>query len=70
MDYSWFSLGSKPTGNKLVFKRNHNIDGSITFKTRLVAKGFKQKEGIDYFDTYAPIARIITISTLMTLASI
>jgi hypothetical protein len=40
------------------------------FKARLVAKCFKQKEGIDYFDTYALVARITSIRVLMELASI
>ncbi len=35
-----------------------------------MAKGYRQREGIDYFDTYAPIARITSIRVLMTLASI
>jgi len=35
-----------------------------------VAKGFTQKEGIDYFDTYTPVARISSIRTLIVLASI
>ena len=39
----------------------------LTFKVRLVAKGFKQKEGIDYFGTYAPVARITFIRVLMSL---
>ena len=47
------------------------VDGTIDkFKTRLVAKGFTQKEGIDYFDTYASVARIATIQVLIALASI
>ena len=35
-----------------------------------MAKGFKQREGIDYFDTYAPMARITSIQVFLALASI
>ena len=63
--------GSKPIGCKWVFRRKYNTDGSLqTFKARLVAKGFRQKEGLDYFDTYAPVARMTSIRTLIALASI
>ena len=63
--------GCKPIGCKWIFKRKRNTDGSLlTFKARLVAKGFKQKEGIDYFETYAPVARITSIRVLFALASI
>ncbi|GJY66624.1 zinc finger, CCHC-type containing protein [Tanacetum coccineum] len=47
------------------------VDGTIRkFKARLVIQGFKQKSGIDYFDTYAPVARISTIRLLIAMASI
>ena len=47
------------------------VDGSVdNFKARLVIQGFRQKEGIDFFDTYAPVARISTIRLLIALASI
>ncbi|RVW49668.1 Retrovirus-related Pol polyprotein from transposon TNT 1-94 [Vitis vinifera] len=63
--------GSKPIGCKWVFRRKYHTDGMIqTFKARLVAKGFKQREGIDYFDTYAPVARTTSIRILFVLTSI
>nr|GEV78485.1 zinc finger, CCHC-type [Tanacetum cinerariifolium] len=47
------------------------VDGTIDkFKARLVIQGFRQKERIDYFDTYAPVARITTIRLLLALAVI
>ena len=64
-------LGSKPIGCEWIFKKKMKVDGTIDmFKARLVVKGFIQKEGIDYFDTYAPVARISTIRVLIALASI
>ena len=48
----------------------HAADGSIEkYKARFVARGFSQKEGIDYEETFAPIARYTSIRTIMALAS-
>nr|GEW11082.1 zinc finger, CCHC-type [Tanacetum cinerariifolium] len=54
-----------------IFKRKMKVGGTIDkFKTRLVIQGFRQKEGIDYFDTYAPVSRITTIRLLLSLVAI
>ncbi|GJX29714.1 zinc finger, CCHC-type containing protein [Tanacetum coccineum] len=63
--------GCKPLGCKWISKRKLKVDGTIKkFKARLFIQGFKQKSGIDYFDTYAPVARISTIRLLIAMASI
>jgi hypothetical protein len=51
--------------------KKYNIDSSIqTFKAILVIKGFTQKKGVDYFDTYFPVVRITSIRVLFALTSI
>ena len=46
-------------------------DGSIDkYKARLVIKGYKQKEGLDYFDTYSLVTRISSIRMLIAIAVI
>ena len=55
-------LGTKPMGCKWIFKKKLRNDGSIEkLKARLIAKGFKQKEGVGFFETYAPVTGITTI---------
>ncbi|GJT60792.1 zinc finger, CCHC-type containing protein [Tanacetum coccineum] len=63
--------GCEPLGCKWIFKRKLKVDETIEkFKARLVIQGFGQKSGIDYFNTYAPVARISTIRLLIAMASI
>ncbi|KAL0328005.1 UNVERIFIED_CONTAM: Retrovirus-related Pol polyprotein from transposon RE2 [Sesamum calycinum] len=55
---------------KWIFKKKLKLDGIVDkFKARLVAKDFKQKEGINYFDTYSLVARMTIIWVLIALAS-
>jgi hypothetical protein len=52
-------LGSKPIGTKWVWKNKEGEKGEVVRnKSRLVAQGFSQKEGIDYEETIAPIAHL------------
>jgi hypothetical protein len=54
-----------------MYKTKHAVDGSIEkYKARFVARGFSQKEGIDYEETFAPVARYFSIRTIILLAAI
>ncbi|CAL8174352.1 unnamed protein product [Prunus armeniaca] len=57
-------------GVKWVYKTKLNLDGLVQKnKARLVAKGYAQKPGLDYNETYASVARLDTIRTLIALAA-
>ena len=58
-------------GTKWVFRNKLDENGIvIRNKARLVAKGYNQEEGIDYEETYAPVARLEAIRMLLAYASI
>ena len=56
--------------SKWIFKTKHSVDGSIeNFKAIFFTRGFSQKEGIDYEETFAPVARYTSIRTILSLSS-
>jgi hypothetical protein len=57
-------------GSKWVFQIKCKADGTIKkYKARLVAHGFTQVYGIDYFNTFSPVAKLTSIQTLLTIAA-
>ena len=63
--------GCKPLGYKWIFKGKLKADGSIDkYSARLVVKGYKQKGGVDYFDTYSLVTRITSIRMLVAIATL
>lgn len=61
--------GEKVIGCRTVLRNKYKADGKLERrKARVVARGFAQRLDVDFHDTFAPVARISSLRTLMAVA--
>ncbi|KAA0048580.1 putative mitochondrial protein [Cucumis melo var. makuwa] len=69
-DYVDLPPGKRPIGYKWIYKIKTHFDGTIErYKTRLIPKGYSQEYGIDYEETFALVARMTSVRSLLAVAA-
>ena len=67
VDFGWLRQAIE---NKWIFKKKTNADGNVTvYKARLVAKGFRQVRGVDYNETFSPVAMLKSVRIMLAIVA-
>jgi hypothetical protein len=62
--------GVRPIKSKWIYKKKKDMDGNVhVYKAQLVAKGFRQVQGIDYGETFSPVAMLKSIRIILAIAA-
>ena len=55
---------------KWIYKKKKGMDGNVRiYKDRLVAKGFRQVQGVDYDETFSPVAMLKSVQIILAIAA-
>src|SRR3954465_237389 len=55
--------------NKWIFKRKTDADSSTIYKARIVAKGFRQVQGVDYDESFSIVSMLKSVQIMLTIAA-
>jgi hypothetical protein len=62
--------GVRPIECKWIYKKKKDMDGNVhVYKARLVAKSFRQVQGIDYDETFSSVAKLKSIQIILAIAA-
>ena len=70
MDFDWLAHWSWAIEIKWIFKRKTDADSSVTiYKARIVAKGFRQVQGVDYDESFSLVSMLKSVRIMLAIAA-